>query len=137
MGNNEKEIGMLHQASIDQTGDILAMRQRVHDLSNTVSSMTAIVERIEASNALSAARFERHMDREEDAFSKMYQRLKSMDNAISSAFKERDKEIYSAFKERDKEIHRIDKAQVKMLAYAGGVFGAVMIVVEYAVRWFG
>jgi len=73
--------------------------------------------------AMLIERFMKHMDKEEAAFDNLYKRLRNLDT-----------EITQSFKERDGHINRLDKQQVKMMAYATAAFAIISIVVQYGMR---
>jgi len=77
---------------------------------------------MERMNSEASARYEKHMEREETAFGKLYDRLKRLEEAI-----------VEAFKERDEKLHILDKAQVRLLAYATAAFAVITVVADFAV----
>lgn len=122
---HDRKIAALEVQVDTHTEELHKLRERGHDLSNVVATIDACVRSIEKTHLESSDRFIRHMDKEEAAFSSMYERLKSMDD-----------ELKAAFKQRDDKISNLDKAQVKLLAYMAGISGTVLVIVETAFKVF-
>jgi len=91
--------------------EIHTLRDDRHAHANLIASVQGTLRKLEQASTESTARFEKHMEREEEAFEKLYQRLKSMDD-----------ELKASFEKRDERINTLDKTQVKLLTYATTAF---------------
>jgi len=103
--------------------EIDAARRRLHDVSASISALQASFHAFEQHFTNVHDEFLAHMDREEKAFEKLYDRLGEMDSAL-----------VESFKERDHQIARIDKATVRIVAYTAGAIGAGAVFIEILVR---
>ena len=125
---NGSEIKALAKVEADmetQKHEMEAQRKRMHELSNNIAALQATLTAFEKRSEEVHREFLSHMEREEAAFEKLYVRLRNMDNSI-----------VEAFKERDHRIAQVDKATVKIVAYATGAFTIAMIVLQTVMRHF-
>jgi len=92
------------------------MEARVVRLEEKAHNMDEII------NDLSA-RFLKHVDKEEIAFERLYERLRDISD-----------EIQKAFSERDKAINSLDKRIVKLLAYATAAFTVLTLLIQVGIK---
>jgi len=118
----EERIAIVENQLRTQEVELHKVRNATHDHANMLMVMQSTLERMEQVNATSSQRFEHHMEKEEEAFSRMYRRLRSLDESL-----------ISSFKERDDKLHVLDKAQVRLLAYATAAFAVITVVADFAV----
>jgi len=97
----------------------------MHELSNNIAAIQATLTSLEKNINEVHAEVISHMAREERSFDKIYTRLKHMDDSI-----------VDAFKERDQKIAQVDKATVKLAAYAVSAMTVATIVVNIIMRVF-
>lgn len=117
---HDREIASLRTLTQEHTREIDMLREKAHTTGNAVTVLSATLNRIEKTTEAASERFEKHMDREEQAFNKLYERIKSMDT-----------ELKESFEKRDEKIHVLDKSLVRMLAYATAAFAVVTAVSQY------
>lgn len=120
---HDRDIASLKTMVGEHGKEIDLLRDKTYSVSNAVTTLSATLVRMEKNHEVMVERLQHHMDHEEAAFGKLYERLKIMDN-----------ELKGSFKERDDKIHELDKTQVRLLAFATIVFGAVTIGGQYALR---
>ena len=122
MNGCEERIAVVESKVDTQQDEINKVRMATHDHASMLVVMQATLQRMESVNTSATARFEKHMESEEAAFSKLYLRLKNMDE-----------QLVASFKERDDKLHTLDKAQVKLLAYATAAFAVVTVLADVVV----
>ena len=127
---HERKLAALETTVKSHGVEISGLRDKAHNNGNAITVLSATLARLEKNNDAAADRFDRHIEHDEATLSKLYERLKSMDDELKASFGRRDTKQAEKTAEIEKEIHRIDKAQVKILAYATGAFAVVTFAIQ-------